>query len=106
MNIIFNKYIFAYLCLFYSSISIFMNFKVFLLIFALPIFLSKYPSIFIDIFYISIKFKYRYFIPIPCFYLIQISGYSLNHAYICFLILLISFKHFKQIKSKSNYTHT
>ena len=84
MNIIFNKYIFAYLCVFYSSISIFMNFKVFLLIFALPIFLSKYSPIFIDISNISIKFKYRYFILIPCSYLIQISGYSLNHAYIFF----------------------
>ena len=34
-----------------------MNFKVFLLIFALPIFLSKYSPIFIDI---SVKSKYRY----------------------------------------------
>ena len=37
-----------------------MNFKVFLLIFVLPIFLSKYPSIFIDIFDISVKSKYQY----------------------------------------------
>ena len=34
-----------------------MNFKVFFLIFALPIFLSKYPPIFFDI---SVKSKYRY----------------------------------------------
>ena len=37
MNIVFNKCIFAYLRLFYSSISIFMNFKIFLLIFVLSI---------------------------------------------------------------------
>ena len=37
-----------------------MNFKVFLLIFALPIFLSKYPPIFTDISDISVKSKYRY----------------------------------------------
>ena len=37
-----------------------MNFKVFLLIFSLPIFLSKYPPIFTDISDISVKFKYRY----------------------------------------------
>ena len=37
-----------------------MNFKVFLLIFALSIFLSKYPPIFSDISDISIKSKYRY----------------------------------------------
>ena len=37
-----------------------MNFKVFLLIFVLPIFLSKYPPIFTDISYISVKSKYRY----------------------------------------------
>ena len=37
-----------------------MNFKVFLLIFALPIFLSKYPPIFFDISDISVKSKYRY----------------------------------------------
>ena len=34
-----------------------MNFKVFLLMFTLPIFLSKYPPIFSDI---SVKSKYRY----------------------------------------------
>ena len=37
-----------------------MNFKVFLLIFALSIFLSKYPPIFSDISDISVKSKYRY----------------------------------------------
>ena len=37
-----------------------MNFKVFLLIFVLPIFLSKYPPIFTDISDISVKSKYRY----------------------------------------------
>ena len=37
-----------------------MNFKVFLLIFALPIFLSKYLPIFSDISDISVKSKYRY----------------------------------------------
>ena len=37
-----------------------MNFKIFLLIFTLLIFLSKYLSIFIDIFNIYIKFKYLY----------------------------------------------
>ena len=37
-----------------------MNFKVFLKIFALPIFLSKYPPIFSDISNISVKSKYRY----------------------------------------------
>ena len=58
MNIVFNKCIFAYLCIFFIvQQSISMNFKVFLLIFALPIFLSKYPPIFSDI---SIKSKYRY----------------------------------------------
>ena len=58
MNIVFNKCIFAYLCLFFIvQQSISMNFKVFLLIFALPIFLSKYPPIFFDI---SVKSKYRY----------------------------------------------
>ena len=57
MNIIFNKYIFAYLCFFIIQLSISMNFKVFLLIFVLPIFLSKYPPIFTDI---SVKSKYRY----------------------------------------------
>ena len=47
-----------------------MNFKLFLLIFTLSIFLLKYVSIFIDIFDIFIKFKYsyihnyRYFIPL------------------------------------------
>ena len=40
--------------------SIFMNFKIFLLIFALPIFLSKYPPIFTDISDISVQSKYRY----------------------------------------------
>ena len=37
-----------------------MNFKVFLLIFALLIFLSKYAPIFTDIYDISVKSKYRY----------------------------------------------
>ena len=37
-----------------------MNFKVFLLIFVLPIFLSKYPPIFTNISDISVKSKYRY----------------------------------------------
>ena len=37
-----------------------MNFKVFLLIFALLIFLSKYPPIFYHISDISVKSKYRY----------------------------------------------
>ena len=60
MNIVFNKCIFAYLCIFIVKQSISINFKVFLLIFVLSIFLSKYPSIFIDIFDISIKSKYRY----------------------------------------------
>ena len=40
--------------------SISMNFKVFLLIFVLPIFLSKYPPIFTNISDISVKSKYRY----------------------------------------------
>ena len=46
-----------------------MNLKVFLLIFALSIFLSKYPPIFTDISHISVKSKYqyihnyRYFVP-------------------------------------------
>ena len=61
MNIVFNKCIFAYLCFFFIvQQSIFMNFKVFLLIFALLIFLLKYSSIFTNIFDISIKSKYRY----------------------------------------------
>ena len=61
MNIVFNKCIFAYLCIFFIvQQSISMNFKTFLLIFALQIFLSKYPPIFIDIFNISVKFKYQY----------------------------------------------
>ena len=60
MNIVFNKFIFAYLCFFIVQKSISMNFKVFLLIFALLIFLSKYPLIFIDISDISVKSKYRY----------------------------------------------
>ena len=62
MNVIFNKCIFAYLCIFFFIVqqSISMNLKVFLLILALPIFLSKYPPIFTDIFYISVKSKYRY----------------------------------------------
>ena len=62
MNIIFNKCIFAYLCLFYSSIKYLHEVQsfFFLLIFALPIFLSKYPPIFTDISDISVKSKYRY----------------------------------------------
>ena len=61
MNIIFNKCIFSYLCLFFIvQQSISMNLKVFLLIFALPIFLTKYPTIFSDISDISVKSKYRY----------------------------------------------
>ena len=57
-NNIFNKCIFAYLCIFFIvQQSISMNFKVFLLIFALPIFLSTYHAIFSDI---SVKSKYRY----------------------------------------------
>ena len=60
MNIIFNKCMFSYLCIFIVQQSISMNFKVFLLNFALPIFLSKYPPIFSDIYDISVKSKYRY----------------------------------------------
>ena len=52
--------------------SISMNFKVFLLIFELPIFLSKYPPIFSNIFDISVKSKYRYIRNyryfVPCIY--------------------------------------
>ena len=58
MNIVFNKCIFSYLCFFIVQQNIFINFKVFLLIFALPIFLSKYPPIFTDISDISVKSKY------------------------------------------------
>ena len=60
MNIIFNKCIFSYLCIFYNLTKFLYEFQVFLLIFPLPIFLSKYPSIFFYIFDISVKFKYRY----------------------------------------------
>ena len=60
MNIIFNKYILIIYVFFIVQQSIFMNFKVFLLIFALLIFLSKYSSIFFNIFDISVKSKYRY----------------------------------------------
>ena len=71
MNIVFNKSIFAYLCLFFIvQQSISMNFKVFLLIFALSIILSKYPSIFFDISDISVKSKYQYILNyryfVPC----------------------------------------
>ena len=100
MNIIFNMCIFAYLCIFFIvQQSISMNFKVFLLIFALPIFLSKYPPIFLskyppiflskyppifsDISDISVKSKYRYIRNyryfVPCvrdsdFYLYDLNG--------------------------------
>ena len=66
-----------------------MNFKVFLLIFALPIFLSKYPPIFTDIYDISVKSKYRYicnyryFVPwlqLPAFKKIKFSLGVLNSA--------------------------
>ena len=61
MNIVFNKCIFAYLYLFFIvQQSISMNFKVFLLIFVLSIFLSKYSPIFTDISNIPVKSKYRY----------------------------------------------
>ena len=60
MNIVFNKLYLLIYVFFIVQQSIFMNFKVFLLIFALPIFLSKYPPIFTDIYDISIKSKYRY----------------------------------------------
>ena len=53
-----------------------MNFKVFLLIFILPIFLSKYPLIFTDISDISVKSKYRYIRNyryfVPCYQLHEI----------------------------------
>ena len=57
MNIIFNLLIYTF---FIVQQSISMNFKVFLLIFTLSIFLSKYPPIFSDISDISVKSKYRY----------------------------------------------
>ena len=72
MNIVFNSVYLLIYVFFIVQQSISMNFKVFLLIFVLPIFLSKYPPIFTDIFDISIKFKYRYihnyryFVPCLC----------------------------------------
>ena len=52
-----------------------MNFKIFLLIFVLSIFLSKYPPIFSDISDISVKSKYRYIRNyryfVPC---VQVTG--------------------------------
>ena len=53
-----------------------MNFKVFLLTFVLPIFLSKYPPIFIDISDISVKFKYRNICNYR--YFVSCSQYQLN----------------------------
>ena len=59
-----------------------MNFKVFLLIFALPIFLSKYSPIFTDIFDISIKFKnIRNFI----------LGYNGVVFMLCYRLMCLSF---------------
>ena len=57
MNIVFNKYIFAYLCIFFSSIKYFHEFQ--------SIFINFYfTDIFVkisnDIFYISVKSKYQY----------------------------------------------
>ena len=59
-----------------------MNFKIFLLIFLLSIFLSKYPPIFSDISDISVKSKYRYirnyryFVPwLPCIWNASMSYY-------------------------------
>ena len=58
-----------------------MNFKVFLLIFALPMFLSKYPLIFIDISDISLKFKYRYIRNYRYFVPLIIGEQSLGDIY-------------------------
>ena len=60
MNIVFNKCIFAYLCIVYSSIKYFHEFQSIFVNFVLPIFLPKYPPIFFDISDIFVKFKYRY----------------------------------------------
>ena len=59
MLFLISVYLLIYL-FFIVQQSIFMNFKVFLLISVLPIFLSKYPPIFTDISDISVKSKYRY----------------------------------------------
>ena len=60
MNIVINKYIFAYLCVFYSLTKYFHEFQSIFVKFRFTDILSKYPSIFNDIFYISVKYKYRY----------------------------------------------
>ena len=60
-----------------------MNFKVFLLIFVLPIFLLKYPPIFTDIFDIFVKSKYRYIRNyryfVPCYQPMK-NIYFANHV--------------------------
>ena len=66
MNIVFNKCIFAYLRLFYSSTKYFHEFQSIFINFRFTDILSKYSPIFIDI---SVKSKYqyirnyRYFVP-------------------------------------------
>ena len=71
-----------------------MNFKVFLLIFALPIFLSKYPPIFSDISDISVKSKYRYIRKyryfVPCSHPLHVPGQKMEKK-MSFSFHLISF---------------
>ena len=69
-----------------------MNFKIFLLIFALSIFLSKYPSIFSDI---SVKSKYRYirnyryFVPwVRVVFLVSENDFFLNRKSQIFWLFL------------------
>ena len=57
MTIVFNKCIFAYLCLFYSSTKYFHKFQSIFINFR---FTNIFVKIFTDIFDISVKSKYRY----------------------------------------------
>ena len=99
MNIVFNKCIFAYLCIFIVQQSISMNFRGFLLIFALPIFLSKYPPIFSNISDISVKSKYRYIRNYQYFFP-WASYYNYISHYIFFIEMMSFFAFFLHVKEK------
>ena len=78
MNIIFNKCIFAYLCIFYSSTKYFHEFQSIFVNFCITDIFVKIPPIFSDIFDISVKSKYRYIRNyryfVPWFYLLLPCG--------------------------------
>ena len=92
MNIISISVYFIIYVFYKVQQSISMNFKVFLLIFVLPIFLSKYPPIFTDISDISVKSKYRY---------IRNYRYFVPWLYVTFVASKIVLRHQKCDASKN-----